>query len=404
MGSILATELPDWFIQKYSQEKETKEEPKKPTLSLYRRYLNEEFADLYEPADTQQEREKLTGQALNSTKKEIDPQILEDLANRYQKTPPVTELDITLNKVIKAKMAPTFEPGKKVFTDQERWNEIIAAAPEEGKIISFKKAFKQARDVGDEEFEYQGNRFNTRKRGETKTEWLSSLKNNKLLTPFIPGFVRERKIEEIPEVRIPVKGRLLAGSPRELSRKYLSREAQKQLPIIEKGFASYMKQTGVSLAENKNIDTGAISEKLGPALVKVAPMLESAGIKPEITSGKRNRGVWSLHEVGEAIDLRLKSADKNSLKKLKEQLPGSPIDTFIEGEKGRMWSDGTYEYIIHGKGNNIHLHIERETEESKERLVEHMIKLGLANKIPQKGLAHYPNLLKKFSSQIPKVN
>lgn len=325
----MPVDIPQWFVQKYSVNTPSptvNEQPakKEPITSPYQQQTE---SLLREPADTQQEREQLPTSAIPSTKRKVDPIILQGLE---QKSPPI------LNQ-LPIRQIPSFEPGKRVFTDQKQLDKIIAEAPEEGRIVSFKEAFKRARQAGMPEFEYKGNRFNTQQAGETDREWLSVLKQNK--TP--------------------------------------------------QTFADYMERAGVTSAQGKNIDTSTISKKLGPALAVIAPIFKSAGITPEITSGQRNWNEWSLHEIGEAIDMRLKTANPQSIQKLEASLPGEPTTTYVEGEKGRMWTDGTYEYFVYGKGENIHLHIERESPETKQRLIEYMIESGLSQKIPRDEMRKY---------------
>lgn len=363
----MAVEVPDWFVEKYSTPGGQSAPVETPRSSVYRQFMNLELAD------TQQEREKIHASVQKSITRAIDTDALERLSNRYGvDEPDESNILLTTKKAEAVKRDPFSKPpvvraapelpeGKKVFTDQKRFEEIVASAPEEGRLVSFKQAFKTARETGKKEFEYKGDRFNTREKGETEARWLSALNVNKVDMP--------------KQTSVPVE-------PDE----------------VEPEFTDFMKKLGVRIPEGKNVDAAGVSENLGPALNKVVPVMREAGITPELTSGRRNRGVWSLHEVGEAVDLRLNTASPEALKSLKDSLPGDPIRTSIHGEKGEMWSDGTYEYIIHGTGDNIHLHIERETKDSKQKLIDHLIEEGKSDKIPKRGLTKYPSLLKQYAS------
>jgi hypothetical protein len=320
------------------------------------------------PARTQQEREKLEGAALASTREPVDPVLLSQLADKYSLSS--GPLDISLDA-----------PGKRVFTDQAELERIIFNAEDD--VPTFKDYFKKARAAGKTEFKYQGELFNTRREGETEDRWLETVKRN-----------AERKTEKI--------------DPRQAQRATMSAEAHKQSLLgaearvePEAGFSAAMTRNNVTV--KGDIDTSLIHESLGGALDRVAPLLQAAGIDAEITSGKRDQKYWSLHETGEAIDLRLKSLSAEGLKTLKESLPGKPSPIKIEGENGQLWNEGEYDYVIHGTGNNIHLHIEHETADAKRRLAEHLISIGKADKVNRSALKRY-GLLDEFKSQLPKVS
>jgi hypothetical protein len=356
------------------------------TPSLVEGFLN--------TGDTQQEREVLTPAAEESTKRRFSSSILQAAADRYglQKAekPEVLVIPPTEEKAREPfavppaiRTAPSLPKAEPVFKDPKQFEQIVAEAADEAKPLSFKQVFKAARAEGREEFEYKGDRFNTREAGESKGQWASFLEGRKLTSPA------EQQRETRTRLRAePFEQRLLETDPE-------PREA---------AFTDYMKRLGVKIPEGRNVGAEGISQELGPALDKVAPIFNDLGVTPEITSGLRSRGNWSLHEVGEAIDLRLRTASPGAIRKLEQALPGTPRSVNIHGEKGRMWGDGTYEYIIHGSGDNIHLHIERETEAAKEKLVGHMIASGRAAGIPKKGLSRYPNLLEKYGPQLHKVN
>jgi len=61
--------------------------------------------------------------------------------------------------------------------------------------ISFKSEFKSARARGEKEFSYKGGKFETRHEGETNADWMAAL------TPFEPGFERERSVADIPAAK-----------------------------------------------------------------------------------------------------------------------------------------------------------------------------------------------------------
>ncbi len=356
---------PSWFVNRYTKSPSAQEEIAKPANKQPGKMPPQWFVDQYtkspkspdnkvpnkQPAelgskDTQQERERLTGPELASTRRQLDPSTLTRLSDRYALSadrPPLTTPPV--------RSAVSRPEGKKVFTNPEQLEQIFAEAPDAGKAISFKKAFKLARTLGKDEFEYKGDRFNTRERDETLTEWAEALKTSK----------------EFP-------------------------------------FSAYMAEANIQSAPGKTVDIKGIDPAMGTAIEKLTPILKAAGIKGEITSGKRSQDNWSLHEVGEAFDIRLKTAGKEALKKLKATLPGNPVSISIRGKKGQMWRDGDFEYVVHGAGNRIHLHVERETAETKEKLANYLIERGSPEIVSVQGLRKYPNLLNKLKDRLPKVN
>ena len=127
--------------------------------------------------ETQVERQALSPQAESSAVKKIDPAMVADLLSS---TPTV--------------QSPRHAEGKQVFTDQNQVAELYAEADARS-LTSFKSEFKSARAKGEKEFSYKGDRFNTRKKGETADDWISAL------TPFEPGFTRERNMADIPAAK-----------------------------------------------------------------------------------------------------------------------------------------------------------------------------------------------------------
>lgn len=418
----MATDLPVWFMEKYSKSEPAAVEAEAPAKaagpSLYRQFLS------LEAADTHQEREQIHGRAREAARERTPPGLLKKMAARYAKPEPLFEQDtqnilfeqgkkdigVDTGPIVEAAeeavagplefmTAPVTAPipaqdkGTRVFTDQTKLEEAISEVPDEGRVVTFKSAFKAARRAGKREFEHNGNLFNTRKSGETDAQWEAGILER---TAPPPEAVDREAIRS--QLRADAyKQSLLPGD-------FQQKELAVRPEATDPEFSDFMKRTGVSVAAGKSVDTGEIARELGPALDKIAPAFKSAGITPEITSGRRDSGNWSLHEVGEAVDLRLKNADEAAIETLEDSLPGSPSRVKIHGEKGRMWTDGTYEYIIHGKGDNVHLHVERETEESKERLVQHLIEKGKTGSVSQRGLSRYPDLLKKYGSKLSKGN
>lgn len=358
---------------------------------LYRAFLN------LEVADTQQERERINPSLIESIKEKPDPIILERLAKRagidlFKKEEPKNILLPSTPEQKLLSTTPTIIPtlppkGEKIFTDPTKWEQIIDAAPEEAEPINFNRAFKKAREMGLKEFEYKGDLFNTRKSGETGEEWAQHLETKKA-TPPITGILTSEEREAIRKTqKTAAYYKSLIPTQHKLST---------TLEPINPAFSDYMKETDIKTAKNKDIDANLINANLGPALKVISPILKEAGIIPEITSGKRNQGDWSLHEIGEAIDIRLKNASTKAINVLKNNLPGKPISVKIHGEKGQLWKKDGFEFIIHGKEDNKHLHIELDTEETKAALAEHLLKSGKKNKILQKGLKAYPKLLNKY--------
>jgi hypothetical protein len=86
---------------------------------------------------------------------------------------------------------------------------------------------------------------------------------------------------------------------------------------------------------------------------------------------------------------------------LKRSLPGKPKPVKIHGKKGQLWVKGDYEYIIHGSGDNIHLHIERDNKDTKSALAEHLDKKGKRRNISRTGLSRHPELLQKYFPKEP---
>jgi len=168
----MPADLPDWFLEKYSKKSPAAiEQPVEERPASREDFLRKQSMSL-DIADTQQEREQLEGNALSSTRRKIDPATLERLSNRF----PANNEPFSQAPVRKA---PTLPEGKRVFTDQAQVDQIVAEAPAEGRPVSFKGAFKNARSKGLKEFRYRGDLFNTQDDGETDSGWLDTLKTNK---------------------------------------------------------------------------------------------------------------------------------------------------------------------------------------------------------------------------------
>lgn len=408
--------LPDWLFEQYgAPARPARKHDRKPTV-LYR-----------DPPDTQQGRDVLSGPAMRSARKRVDPAVLNSLPSLPGSIAPVD------------RRRPAHVEGKRVFTDQQEWEKIVGEAGENTTAITFKKAFNKARNAGKSEFSYKGDRFTTQKEGETAEQWLTIVKKSgnfkqafddarsageKVFEYQGKQFNTRRKNETEEHWKTVLETNIAksipAENPREHLRRRLNLSAQEQgvnplveaeirdtddqQAVVKHDFTSTMTKLGVSTAKEYKIDASKISDRMIPALEKLVPILKAAGIKPEITSGKRNKGYWSLHEIGEAFDLRLKNAEPKALKKLKGALPGNAYTTYHDGNKGIGWSEPGWDYILHGEGDNIHLHVERETDEAKQRLIRHMIKTGRAEKIPPKKKDQFAALIKNLGAKIPEVS
>jgi len=313
-------DMPDWLIEKYTLPSPPAQQVGAPSPAPKGR--SSFLVDL-KVGDTQQERERLQGATLSSVREKLDPIVLERLANRFKPTG-----DDPNNITLSPDTTPLTQPpvrtatplpeGKKVFTDPAQWEKLVDQAPEEGKpLSSFNTQFKQARSEGQEAFEYEGDRFITREKGESGEQWAWAV------------------------------------------------QVRKDRPT------------------------------LAPALDAVAPILRDAGITPEVSSGERSNLDWSLHEINEATDLRLKNASPEAIEQLKASLPGKPINVSIHGEQGQLWRKGEFEFIIHGT-DDIHLHIERDTKATKSALAKHLTTQGKSENISQQGLKDYPELFKRY--------
>jgi hypothetical protein len=301
-------EVPDWLYEKYTTPAaEVRAAPARERLPvkdrdpvLYREFLNIEMGDTY------QERESLPASVRRSTRREPDPVLLRKMAasvGLQLGDAPVEGSPLTQPPVPAAK-APDVE-GKRVFTDEARWEEIIAEAPEEASPVSFKQAFKHARASGMKEFVYEGDRFTTREKGESGTQWASFLESQKMETAFVEGFERERAVADLPPLIGAEKG--LRLSERESSRRAHNVEAMKASAGTEPAPQAEVAERKIIIpvAKGKGIDLAEISSGMDPALEDARSMLAGVGITPEITSGRRHNDNWSLHEIGEAVDLRL---------------------------------------------------------------------------------------------------
>ena len=339
----------------------------------------------------------------------LTPAILESTRER----PSDAALDMLSQTSIPA---PPSDQGKMVFDDQAQLDEAIVEHEAAAAPPTFGELFKQARESGKAKFTYNGKRFITRQRHESDSDWEVALKDNKspMLTDFVAGFERERDVadltaslvadnqlldvkntrtaptfKQIETMLAPVETKLLPG-PEDLDVKstrtaptFKMLEAMKApVTTATKGmFSEAMHNHNVTLAKGKNVDVDKIDVKMAPALEVVSPIFEEAGIASEITSGDRDKGVWSLHENGNAIDMRLKHANPAAMEKLKAGLGGPGIPVKIHGKNGRLWRKGDFEYIIHGERSNIHLHIERDTPNSKAGLAAHLRSIGAGDKV-----------------------
>jgi hypothetical protein len=258
-------------------------------------------------------------------------------------------------------------------------------------LTSFKSEFKAARSRGEKEFSYKGDRFNTRQDGETEAGWMEAIR-----TPFEPGFTRERAVEDIP-----------SRKPNEAAVSYLmgdidtddirlaptaEQKSVMEAPVeTEEMFGRAAER--LEIGSKAGIDMEGVNPTMVPGVERAKEFLDAAQILPEFTSGKRTKGNWSLHESGDATDLRLKSAGPEGLASLKESMTakmGKGVKSWADGKPGTLWSDGEFEYIIHGEGDHIHLHIEHETRDAKKRLLNVM----------KEGGGHYDRMSKAARTRL----
>jgi hypothetical protein len=141
--------------------------------------------------------------------------------------------------------------------------------------------------------------------------------------------------------------------------------AVSKVPAPGVAFSEALKRMGVSVKHGVNLK--GTSEAMLPGIRRAAGIISDIGVPLVITSAQRP-GRGSFHNVGNAVDMRLKSMDGKKLQQLRDALGprGRPIK--IKGEDGTLWRHGDFEYILHGEGDNVHLHIERDTFETKAQL------------------------------------
>lgn len=302
-------DLPDWMVEKYTSHSGPKapqavEESQGRTLSLL------------EIGDTQQEREQLSSSDLESSRKRLDPATISRWTSEYavQASSIYNSEKAMLSRTPTVGLRTAVAEGQKVFTDQAQMDKIIADVSDGDYTTPFSKAFKKARSSGLNEFEYNGELFRTQKKNETDSEWLTSLSKTGPTSPT---------------------------------------------------FADLMQTGGITVAAGKQVNPSDIDKSMGGALAVIAPLFEAAGVTAEITSGKRERDIFSLHQKGKAFDIRLNTVGAEALQTLKDGLPGEPQSIKVRGKKATLWSDGTYQYIIHGRGRKIHLHVEEDSESKK---------------------------------------
>jgi lysozyme len=150
-----------------------------PKQDLYRTFLNLEMGD------TQQEREYLKGAARESTKVKTDPILLRRWASKYAMSVNEDPSDILLNEpetdglfnAAPTRQAPVAPEVKStaVFSDPDIMEKAIDEVRGATSPVSFKRAFNTARRSGKDEFTYEGDLFNTRKKGESDDEWAEGI-------------------------------------------------------------------------------------------------------------------------------------------------------------------------------------------------------------------------------------
>ncbi len=129
-------------------------------------------------------------------------------------------------------------------------------------------------------------------------------------------------------------------------------------------FAETRAESGFGI--KKGVDETGVSSEMTDALSAIAPVWDAWGMDASklVTSGKRSKGDWSLHETGDAIDIRfrpeeflpgLKGADLlNQVEAIEKDIQANlPEGFFIDLSK-------------HGTG--WHLHLSQKTEASMQRL------------------------------------
>jgi hypothetical protein len=132
----------------------------------------------------------------------------------------------------------------------------------------------------------------------------------------------------------------------------------------------FMDRSGQTMKRGVNL--ADVNPEMVNGMKDARRLLDSVGISQVYTAGLRNWGVRSHHETGNAVDLRLRPshASPEKVQKLRDLLnaeaSGSAI--LIRGKPATLWRRGEYEFMIHGKGNGIHLHIERDTPETQAQL------------------------------------
>lgn len=139
----------------------------------------------------------------------------------------------------------------------------------------------------------------------------------------------------------------------------------------------------IAVTAQQFADRSGQTKKRGANLADVNPsmvngmkdatrLLNAVGIGQVYTAGRRNWGQRSHHETGNAVDLRLRPshASPEKVQSLRDLLnaetSGSPL--LIRGKKATLWRRGEYEFMIHGEGDGIHLHIEHDTPETQKTL------------------------------------
>jgi hypothetical protein len=123
-----------------------------------------------------------------------------------------------------------------------------------------------------------------------------------------------------------------------------------------------------------DVQEGATLEGMQPGMEtvmqKISPVFEDLGAEQLITSGKRDKGGWSFHETGDALDV------------LFPDMSGEERDAAVEQTKQRLLEKlgAGYEIELSNHGTGWHLHIEQETDASRMRLHEHGKKHGIKPK------------------------
>jgi hypothetical protein len=271
----------------------------------------------------------------------------------FLELPPESEFKVTrdpFRSPLKRRAEPVPITGEPVFQGEAEFDRTAAEAAELDKplvrmarlererrrpLTSFGEEFQKARAAGERTFEYDGSQFPTRQRGESETDWTTALGESAPL-------------------------RLMA----EMESEEATAEAPEEAPVTD--FGEYLSKTGIPVKEGVTIE--GVRPEMIEGSNKVTMALKAAGLGSTITSGMRTpeKGQKkSFHGVGLALDYRLKTADEAGLARLRTELDKLGKQTQTRAGNPMWTTDDGYQIIIHGVGDNIHVHIEYDTAQTK---------------------------------------